>query len=83
MLSKRNIDRLESSSGGEAPCIVFGNAVGAFRSATGALSTLGKKTSTLDINTIVRYNKTRILDKKEGLLSIAGDDEHLERIVLL
>lgn len=55
----------------------------AFRSDTGSLYTLGKKTSTLDINTIVRYNKTSILDKKESLIYISGDEEHLERVVLV
>jgi hypothetical protein len=43
----------------------------------------GKKTSTLDIHTIICYNKTSILDKKESLLYIPGDDEHLERTVLM
>jgi hypothetical protein len=42
-----------------------------------------KKTSTLDKNTIVRYNKTSILDKKESLLYTSGDDEHLERTIFV
>jgi hypothetical protein len=72
-----------SSSRGEAPCIVFVNSVCAFRYDTSSIYTLGKKTSTLDINTIVRYTKTSILDKKESLLYTAGDEEHLERVVLM